>query len=144
MRDSSRIEPIPPNIRNDIVSELGLVEHHDWRKKVNETSRTPPPPPPRINKKSIRGDSRDSWPVWNRGIRGLNPGINASEKSLLEGYRRINGRKFSFTATGEHVYDELPLQYDKPNSDVLHDVEIFFLQVRTAEMHYVAPAVSDC
>ena len=23
---------------------------------------------PRINKKSIRGDSRDSWPVWNRGI----------------------------------------------------------------------------
>ena len=25
---------------------------------------------PRINKKSIRGDSRDSWPVWNRGISG--------------------------------------------------------------------------
>ena len=24
---------------------------------------------PRINKKSIRGDSRDSWPVWNRGIK---------------------------------------------------------------------------
>ena len=24
---------------------------------------------PRINKKSIRGDSGDSWPVWNRGIR---------------------------------------------------------------------------
>ena len=23
---------------------------------------------PRMNKKSIRGDSRDSWPVWNRGI----------------------------------------------------------------------------
>ena len=23
---------------------------------------------PRINKKSIRGDSRDSWPVWNRDI----------------------------------------------------------------------------
>ena len=23
---------------------------------------------PRINKKSIRGDSGDSWPVWNRGI----------------------------------------------------------------------------
>ena len=22
---------------------------------------------PRINKKSIRGDSLDSWPVWNRG-----------------------------------------------------------------------------
>ena len=26
---------------------------------------------PRINKKSIRGDSRDSWPVWNRGIKGI-------------------------------------------------------------------------
>ena len=24
---------------------------------------------PRINKKSIRGDSGDSWPVWNRVIR---------------------------------------------------------------------------
>ena len=24
---------------------------------------------PRNNKKSIRGDSSDSWPVWNRGIR---------------------------------------------------------------------------
>ena len=23
---------------------------------------------PRINKKSIRGYSGDSWPVWNRGI----------------------------------------------------------------------------
>ena len=23
---------------------------------------------PRIRKKSIRGDSGDSWPVWNRGI----------------------------------------------------------------------------
>ena len=23
----------------------------------------------RIRKKSIRGDSGDSWPVWNRGIR---------------------------------------------------------------------------
>ena len=26
---------------------------------------------PRIRKKSIRGDSGDSWPVWNRGIRNL-------------------------------------------------------------------------
>ena len=24
---------------------------------------------PRIRKKSIRGDSGESWPVWNRGIR---------------------------------------------------------------------------
>ena len=35
LRDSSRIEPIPPNIRNDIVA------HHDWRKNNNETSRIP-------------------------------------------------------------------------------------------------------
>ena len=28
---------------------------------------------PRINKKSVRGDSRDSWPVWNRGIRNHPP-----------------------------------------------------------------------
>ena len=40
-----------------------LVAHHDWRKKINETSRIPP-----NKKKSIRGDSGDSWPVWNRGI----------------------------------------------------------------------------
>ena len=25
---------------------------------------------PRIRKKSIRGDSGDSWPVWNRGTDG--------------------------------------------------------------------------
>ena len=25
----------------------------------------------RINKKSIRGNSGDSWPVWNRGIKQL-------------------------------------------------------------------------
>ena len=27
------------------------------------------PPPPQIQKKSIRGDSGDTWPVWNRGIK---------------------------------------------------------------------------
>ena len=53
--DSSRIEPITPNNRNDIVSESGLTHES-----------------PRINKKSIRGDSRDSWPVWNRGITAIN------------------------------------------------------------------------
>ena len=26
---------------------------------------------PRINKKSIRGNSGDSWPVWNRGIKDI-------------------------------------------------------------------------
>ena len=30
---------------------------------------------PRIRKKSIRGDLGDSWPVWNRGIRGLIHGV---------------------------------------------------------------------
>ena len=69
LRDSSRIEPISPNIRNDIVSESGMTRSSlRLEKKINETSRIPPPPP-RIRKKSIRGDSGDSWPVWNRGIR---------------------------------------------------------------------------
>ena len=37
--DSSRIKPIPPNIRNDIVSESGLT-HRTSRleKKFNETT----------------------------------------------------------------------------------------------------------
>ena len=66
--DSSRIEPIPPNIRNDIVSESGMTRSSSrLEKKINETSRIP-----RIRKKSIRGDSGDSWPVWNRGITSTN------------------------------------------------------------------------
>ena len=65
LRDSSRIEPIPPNIRNDIVSESAMTRSSSQlEKKNNETSRIP-----RIRKKSIRGDSGDSWPVWNRGIK---------------------------------------------------------------------------
>ena len=64
MRDSSRIEPIPPNIRIDIVSESGMTRSASrLEKKNNETSRIPP-----NKKKIIRGDSGDSWPVWNRGI----------------------------------------------------------------------------
>ena len=41
--DSSRIEPIPPNIRNDIVSESGLTRRTS-RLEIffNETSRIPP------------------------------------------------------------------------------------------------------
>ena len=62
--DSSRIEPIPPNIRNDIVSESGMTRSFTIGEKINETSRIPP----NKKKKSIRGDSGDSWPVWNRGI----------------------------------------------------------------------------
>ena len=37
---------------------------------------------PRIRKKSIRGDSGDSWPVWNRGIRE-NPSTISSLVFLL-------------------------------------------------------------
>ena len=69
LRDSSRIEPISPNIRNDIVSESRKTRSSSrLEKKNDETSRIPP----RIRKKSIRGDSGDScdsWPVWNRGIK---------------------------------------------------------------------------
>ena len=65
LHDSSRIEPIPPNIRNDIVSESGLTRRASrmenfFLKKPHES--------PQIRKKSIRGDSGDSWPVWNRGV----------------------------------------------------------------------------
>ena len=64
LRDSSRSEPNPPNIRNDIVSESRMTRSSSrLERKNNETSRIPP------NKKKINlGDSGDSWPVWNRGI----------------------------------------------------------------------------
>ena len=65
LRDSSRMEPIPPNIRNDFVSESGLTR----RASRLEKFLMKPHESPRINKKSIRGDSGDSWPVWNRGKR---------------------------------------------------------------------------
>ena len=43
LRDSSQIEPIPPNIRNDIVSVLGLTRSTSrLEKKTNDTSRIPP------------------------------------------------------------------------------------------------------
>ena len=35
---------------------------------------------PRINKKSIRGNSGDSWPVWNRGIK-WQPEASGDEKT---------------------------------------------------------------
>ena len=64
LRVSSLIEPILPSIRNDIVSESGMTRSLSrLEKKINETSRIP-----QNKKKSIRGDSGDSWPVWNRGI----------------------------------------------------------------------------
>ena len=64
LRDSSRIEPIAPNIRNDIVSESGMTRSSSLlEKKIMK-----PHESPRMRKKSIRGDSGDSWPVWNRGI----------------------------------------------------------------------------
>ena len=65
LRDSSRIEPIPPNIRNDILSESGMARSSSRleKKKLMKPHESPP-----IRKKSIRCDSGDSWPVWNRGI----------------------------------------------------------------------------
>ena len=43
LRDSSRIGPIPLNIRNDIVSESGMTRSSSRiEKKINETSRIPP------------------------------------------------------------------------------------------------------
>ena len=53
LRDSSRIEPIPPNIRSEIVSESGLTRRASRLEKKKLT----PHESPRINKKSIRGDS---------------------------------------------------------------------------------------
>ena len=53
--DSSRIEPITPNIRNDIVSESGMTRSSSrLEKKIMK-----PHEYPRIRKKSIRGDSGD-------------------------------------------------------------------------------------
>ena len=61
---------ITSNIRNDIVYESGLTRR-TTRLEIffNETLRIPP----NKKKKSIRGDSGDSWPVWNRGIREAFP-----------------------------------------------------------------------
>ena len=43
LRDSSRIEPIAPNIRNDIVSESGMTRSSSRLEKKNiETSRIHP------------------------------------------------------------------------------------------------------
>ena len=83
--DSSRIEPIPPNIRNNIVTTSYLnrdllIEHHDWRKKIMKPHESPPPLP--MKRKSIRNDSGDSWPVWNRGIMGAH--------SVLGGLFKLN------------------------------------------------------
>ena len=46
---------------------------------------------PRINKKSIRGNSGDSWPVWNRGISEHMRDIkNQAEKPIM---RHCSGHK---------------------------------------------------
>ena len=43
LRDSSRIEPLLPNIRDKILSESGLTRTPSrLEKKINETSRIPP------------------------------------------------------------------------------------------------------
>ena len=54
LRDSSRIEPIPPNIRNDIVSESAMTRRTSRLEKKNLMK---PHDSTRIQKKSVRGDS---------------------------------------------------------------------------------------
>ena len=77
LRDSSRIEPIAPNIRNDIVSESGMTRSSS---RLEKKKLMKPHESPRIRKKSIRGDSGDSWPVWNRGI---SKAIDLSDKICI-------------------------------------------------------------
>ena len=62
---SSRIEPILPNIRDEILSESRLIRTPS---RLEKFFLIKPHESPRINKKSIRGNSGNSWPVWNRGI----------------------------------------------------------------------------
>ena len=81
LRDSSRIEPIAPDIRNDIVSESGMTRSSSQLKKKKIMK---PHESPRIRKKSIRGDSGDSWPVWNRGIRVATMPKHASESITIQ------------------------------------------------------------
>ena len=42
LRDSSRIEPIPPNIRNDIVSESGMTRSSSRLEKKMKPHESPP------------------------------------------------------------------------------------------------------
>ena len=65
LHDSSGIKPIRPNICNDIVSESGMTLSSSRLEKIFFMK---PHESPQIRKKSIRGDSGDSWPVWIRGI----------------------------------------------------------------------------
>ena len=80
LRESSRIKPIPPNIRNDIMSESGMTRSSSrLEKKIMKLHESP-----RIRKKSIHGDWGDSWPVWNRDINRHVPVFNfAKYKSAL-------------------------------------------------------------
>ena len=52
------------NRENITIGEKHLMKPHES------------PPPPRRIKKSIRGDSDDSWPVWNRGIKEGRENLN--------------------------------------------------------------------
>ena len=58
LRDSSRIEPIPPNFRNDIVSESGITRSSSRLEK----KKMKPHESPRIRKNQL---------VAIRAIRGL-------------------------------------------------------------------------
>ena len=80
LRDSSRIQPILPDIRKGIVSESGMTRSSSRSgEKINETSRIPP-----NKKKSICGDSGNSWPVWNRGIRLITPSRACEQSQKLK------------------------------------------------------------
>ena len=82
-----------------------LVHHHDWRIFFNETSRIP-----RINKKSIRGNSGDSWPVWNRGI--IHTGHESPESPRID-FLLIRGDSWGFIIFFSPIvifYESVPIQ----------------------------------
>ena len=59
---------------------------------------------PRINKKSIRGDSGDSWPVWNMGIKRTFQTSSLSVVAYLSG--KLKPR--TYKAMREHIVGQIP------------------------------------
>ena len=51
---------------------------------------------PRIRKKSIHGDSGDSWPVWNRGISYILK-LQCSKYTKYESFANCTGFKNAYT-----------------------------------------------
>ena len=58
--------------------------------------------PPQINKKLIRGNSGDSWPVWNRGI--FHTGPESHELTRNDKYLDswLNRSQFVMVLTDSH------------------------------------------